>query len=67
MLVLRGKGSVLEGGTGFYFVVLGQYKAVPVGTWLYLVSRGRHWVLGQYGVVVGENMVYRVSQKKVSL
>ena len=50
----------MDGGTGFYFVVLGQYKAVPVGTWLYLVSRGRHWVLGQYRVVLGENMVYMV-------
>ena len=43
-MVPRGNGSVLS-GIDRCLVVLGQYKAVLVGTWLDLVSRGRHWLL----------------------
>ena len=53
MLVLGGTGSEL-GDTDWYLVVLGQYKAVMVGIWLYLVSRGRRWLfLGITGSVSG--------------
>ena len=64
MLVLDGSGSVW-GNTCWYLVVLdqqgavmvdtymmvlGQYRAVLVGTWWYWVSRGRYWsVLGGTG------------------
>ena len=35
-------------------VVQGQYKALIVGIWLYLVSRGRRWLfLGVFGSVSG--------------
>jgi len=33
-----GTGSV-EGGTGWYLMVLGQYGALLVGTWRHWVSR----------------------------
>ena len=36
-LIYDSSGSV-EGGTGWYLVVLGQYGAVLVGTWWYRVS-----------------------------
>ena len=36
-LIYDGTGSV-EGGIGWYLVVLGQYRAVLVGTWVYWVS-----------------------------
>ena len=37
-------GSV-EGTTCWYLEELGQYLAVLINTWLYLVSMGRHWLL----------------------
>ena len=50
-LIYDGTGSV-EGGSGWYLVVLGQWEAVLVGTWWYWVSRRRHWlVLGGTGSV----------------
>ena len=50
-LIYDGTGSV-EGGTGWYLVVLGQWEAVLVGTWWYWVSRRRYWlVLGGTGSV----------------
>ena len=45
----------LQGSTGWYLMVLGQYGAVLVGTWWYLVNGGTGWsmvVLGQYGAVL---------------
>ena len=36
-LIHDNTGSV-EGGAGYYLVVLGQYGAVLVGTWWYLIS-----------------------------
>ena len=53
-LIYDGTGSV-EGGTGGYLVVLGQWEAVLVGTWWYWVSRRQYWlVLGGTGSVVGQ-------------
>ena len=37
LLVLGGTGSVL-GSNGWFLVILGQYKAVLTGTWLYLLT-----------------------------
>ena len=52
-LIYDGTGSV-EGGTGGYLVVLGQWEAVLVGTWWHWVSRRRYWlVLGGTGSVGG--------------
>ena len=31
-----------EGSSGWYFVVLGQFRAVLVGTWWYWVSRRQY-------------------------
>ena len=70
-MVPRGNGSVLS-GIDRCLVVLGQYKAVLVGTWLDLVSRGRHWLLlggtgsvycgtGWYLVVLSQNRAVLVS------
>ena len=57
-LIYDGTGSV-EGGTGWYSVVLGQWEAVLVCTWWYWVKRGgTGWylvVLGQYGTVLVGN------------
>ena len=36
-MILGGTGTV-QGGAGWYLVVLGQYKAVLVGTWWYWVN-----------------------------
>ena len=51
-MIHNGSGSV-EGSAGRYFGVLGQYGAVVVGTWWYLVSITWYClvlvlVLGQY-------------------
>ena len=43
-LIYDGTGSV-EGGTGWYLVVLGQWEAVLVGTWWYWVNMERHWLI----------------------
>ena len=45
-VVLVGFGGIRSvwGGTGWYFLVLGQYGAVLVGTWWYLVSIGWYWL-----------------------
>ena len=37
--------GLVWGGTGWYFVVLGQYRAVLVGTWYYWVIKGQCWVV----------------------
>ena len=42
-VVLVGTWSV-EGGTGWFLVILGQYGAVLVGTWWYWVSIKLYWV-----------------------
>ena len=34
----------VEGGTGCYLVVLGQYRMVLVGTWWYWIKTGRYWL-----------------------
>ena len=38
------RGSV-EAGTGWYFVVLGQYRAVLAGIWWYWVSMEQYWLV----------------------
>ena len=43
-MIHDGTGSV-EGGTGWYLMVLGQWKAVMVGTWWYWVSRRWYWLV----------------------
>ena len=49
MLVLGETGPVL-GGTDWYLIVLGWWRAVPVVTWWYWVSIGWYWsVLGDTG------------------
>ena len=43
---------VVGGGTGWYLVVLGQYRVVMFVTWWYWVSIGQNWmVLGQFRAV----------------
>ena len=37
-------GSV-EGGTGWYLVVLGQYMSVLIDTWWYWVNMERYWLI----------------------
>ena len=52
-LVLGDTGSV-EGGTGWYLVVVGQWRTVLVATWWYWVNMGRYWLLlGGTGSVFG--------------
>ena len=49
LLVLGETGPVL-GGTDWYLIVLGWWRAVPVVTWWYWVSIGWYWsVLGDTG------------------
>ena len=48
-MILGGTGTV-QGGAGWYLVVLGQYKAQPVGTWRYWVSINCYCL---YEVVLG--------------
>ena len=43
-LINNGTGS-LEGGTGWYLVVVGQYGAVLVRTWWYWVSMEWNWLV----------------------
>ena len=43
-LVLGGTGSV-GGGTGWYLVVLGQYRSVLIDTWRYWVNIERYWLI----------------------
>ena len=53
-LIYDGTGSV-EGGTGWYLVVLGQWEAVLVGTLWYWFSRRRYCsVLGGTGSEEGD-------------
>ena len=50
-MVLDGTGSV-EGGTGWYLLVLGQYGALLADTLWYMVRRRQHWlVVGGAGSV----------------
>ena len=69
--VLGDTGSV-EGSSYWYFEVLGQYKAVMVGTWCFWVSRGRYWLslggtgsvycsTGWYLVILGQNRAVLVA------
>ena len=46
-MIYDGAVSV-QGGTGWYLMVLGQWKAVLVGTWWYWVNMERDW-LKHYG------------------
>ena len=39
-----GAGSV-KGGTGWYLVVLGQYRLVLIDTWWYWVNMERYWLI----------------------
>ena len=49
MFVLGGTGSVL-GGTDWYLIVLGRWRAVLVVTWWYWDSIGWYWlILGDTG------------------
>ena len=43
-MVLGGTGSV-GGGTGWYLVVLGQYRLVLIDTWWYWVNMERYWLI----------------------
>ena len=63
-LIYDGTGSV-EGGTGWYLVVLGQYVALLVGTWWHWIRIRRYWLIhdvtgsvyggtGWYLVVLGQ-------------
>ena len=57
-MVLGGTGSV-RGGPGWFLVILGQYRALLVGTWWYWVSRRRCWlILGGAGSVWGNTGWY---------
>ena len=50
-LIHDNTGSV-EGGAGYYLVVLGQYGVVLVGTWWYWVSvTWYYWILSGIGLV----------------
>ena len=43
---------LIQGGTGRYMMVLGQYGAVLVGTWWYWIRIGWYWsVFGGTGSV----------------
>ena len=66
-MVLDDTGSV-EGGSGWYLVVLGHYRVVLVETLRYWVSTGQYWLVldgtgsveggtGRYLMVLGH---YRV-------
>ena len=37
--------KTVEGGTGWYLMVLGQYEAVLVGTWWYWVTMEQYWLI----------------------
>ena len=43
-MIYNGTGLV-EGGTGWYLVVLGQYRAVRVEISCYWVSMKRNWLI----------------------
>ena len=59
-MIYDGAVSV-QGNTGLYLMVLGQWKAVLVGTWLYRVDRRWHWlVLCDTGSVWGGTGWYLV-------
>ena len=63
-LINDGTWSV-EGGTGWYFVVLGQYRSVLIDTWWYCFNMEQYWLIyngtgsvegstGRYLVVLGQ-------------
>ena len=59
-MVLDGTGLV-EGVTGWYLVVPGQYGAVLVGTWWYWVSMERYWLIHDgTGSVEGSTVWYLI-------
>ena len=61
-LIYDSTGSI-EGGTGGYLVVLGQWVAVLVDTWWYWVNMERYWlVLGGTGSVWSGTGWYLVVQ-----
>ena len=35
----------VEGSTGWYLVVLGQYRSVLIDTWWYWVNMERYWLI----------------------
>ena len=43
-MIYDGAVSV-QGGTGWYLMVLGQYEAVLVGTWWYWVTMEQYWLI----------------------
>ena len=57
MILIYGGNRSVEGGTGWYLVVLGQYRAVQVDIWCWWVSMKRNWLIhdntGQYWLVFG--------------
>ena len=68
-LIYDGTGSV-EGGTGWYLVVLGQYRSVLIDTWWYWVNMERYWLIYDgTGSAEGSTVRYLVvlGQKKAIL
>ena len=65
----------VEGGTGFYLVILGQHGAVLIGTWWYWVSMGRYLLVisgtgsvwGGTGSVWGTTVWYLVVLRQLAL
>ena len=54
-MVLGGNGSI-EGGTGQYMMVLGQYRSVLVDTLWHWVSMEQYWfIYDGTGSVYGDN------------
>ena len=43
-MIHDGTGSVY-GGSGWYLVVLGQYRLVLIDTWWYWVNMERYWLI----------------------
>ena len=56
-----GRGGVLGGTwsvwgvTGWYLVILSQYRAVLAGIWWYWITMGQDWVImGRYWLILGD-------------
>ena len=56
--LIHNVGSV-KGATGEYLVVLGQYKAVLVGTYWYWVSLTWYWVSSTWGIREKDRMIVK--------
>ena len=60
--VSRRQYWLVLGGTGWYMMVLVQYKAVPVSTWWYWVRRRWYWLIHDgSGPVWGSTYWYMVA------